>query len=68
MQDLSWCHLAPAHLLDSHELPSVVVEAQVDTAKGASPQQLSARPVHWTRLWQLVAMALLAKCLDLLAR
>lgn len=57
----------PDHLLDSHELPGVVVQAQVDTAKGASTQQLSARPVHRPCLWQLVAVALLAKCWQLLA-
>lgn len=51
----------PAHLLDSHELPGVIVEAQVDTAKGTSTQQLPARPVHRPGLRQFVAVALEAK-------
>lgn len=41
-----------SYLFDSHELSSVVVEAQVDSAKGSCPHHLSNLPIDLFPDWE----------------
>ncbi len=42
----------PLYLFDSHELSSVVVEAQVDSAKGSCPNHLPNLPIDLFTDWE----------------